>query len=126
MGLLPASAELEGLRILLVEDELLLAMGVQDDLTSAGATVLGPFTRLAEALSAARDNRFDIAVLDINLNGEMIYPLADELAERGIAAILLTGYNASNLPERFRARPRIDKPHDKAELIKIIRQHACR
>jgi len=114
---------LEGARILIVEDEYLLAAMLEDDLRAAGCTIVGPFSGLAQAMEASRREAFDVALLDINLNGQMVYPLADELSSRGVPAVFLTGYGALNLPERFRLHPRVSKPYDVSELVKTIRKN---
>jgi DNA-binding response OmpR family regulator len=109
-------------RVLVVEDEFLLACSLDEDLRSFGYSVVGPFTRLARALDASRHERFDLAVLDINLNGEMVYPLAQDLMVRGIPFLFLSGYGTANLPERFRAAPRLAKPYDPKLLLREIRR----
>ena len=93
---------MNGLRVLIVEDEFLLAMSLEDDLVSAGCSPVGPFSNLASAIEATRREEFDLAILDVNLNGEPIYPLADELLSRRKPFVLVTGYGAASLPERFR------------------------
>ena len=111
---------MKGLRVLIVEDEFLLAMSLEDDLVAAGCTPVGPFSNLASAIEATRREEFDLAILDVNLNGEPIYPLADELLSRRKPFVLVTGYGAASLPERFRDLPRLPKPYDLANLIKEI------
>jgi AmiR/NasT family two-component response regulator len=111
---------MRGLRILIVEDEFLLAMSLEDDLVAAGCSPIGPFVDLASATEATRREEFDLAILDVNLNGQVIYPLADELVSRGKPFILATGYGAASLPERFRSLPRLPKPYDAASLIREI------
>ena len=108
------------LRVIFVEDEFLLAMSLEDDLVAAGHSPIGPFASLATATDATRREEFDLAILDVNLNGEAIYPLADELLVRGKPFVLLTGYGAASLPERFRDLPRLSKPYDLAHLVKEI------
>ena len=112
------------MRILIVEDETLLAMELEELLQGAGYSVIGPFADLAQATRAAHDEAIDIAVLDINLNGEMVYPLADDLSARGIPFVFTTGYNASNLPERFRGAPRVAKPYDLGALTRELERSA--
>lgn len=107
---------------MLVEDEFLLAIMLEQDVTSAGARVVGPFGHLDAARSAANDEQFDIAVLDVNLGGEMVYPLADDLAAMGRPFVFLTGYSVAQLPERFRGRPHLPKPHDASRLIERLSQ----
>jgi len=117
---------LSGVRVLIVEDEALLALEIQELLQSAGSTVIGTFSDLARAEQAAQREVIDVAVLDTNLNGEMVYPLADDLVVRGIPFVFVTGYGTSNLPERFRSRPQVAKPFDPEsltdELQRMIRQ----
>jgi CheY-like chemotaxis protein len=111
-------------RVLVVEDETLLAMELEGHLQGLGYTIVGPFGNLARATEAARRLAIDVAVLDTNLNGEMVYPLADDRSARGIPFIFVTGYSASNLPERFRGAPRVAKPYDPAALTKQLEQTA--
>ncbi|MDW6023606.1 response regulator [Mesorhizobium sp. BAC0120] len=113
---------LNGLRALVVEDESLLALSLEDDLISAGCSIVGPFGSLSSATEALRTNQFDLAILDVNLNGEMVFPLADELAGRAIPFVLLTGYLSTDLPERFRKVPQVTKPYDQASLIEAVSQ----
>jgi DNA-binding response OmpR family regulator len=70
---------------------------------------------------AARREPIDLAILDANLNGQIVYPLADDLLAQGVPVIFLTGYQKTSLPARFRVVPQISKPYDPAALIKEIR-----
>jgi two-component SAPR family response regulator len=102
---------LDARRILIVEDEYLLADDLASVLREAGAHVLGPVPSVAAALSLiANEDRIDGAVLDINLRGEMVFPLAAALQDRGIAFIFATGYDEEIVPERFAHLPRVEKP----------------
>jgi DNA-binding response OmpR family regulator len=83
--------------------------------------VLGPFTSLQTATVASRQDQFDMAILDVNLNGEMVYPLATELKRRGAKLMLVSGYEAANLPEALRGLPRMSKPYDTNALIRRVR-----
>jgi CheY-like chemotaxis protein len=118
--MIAAAKDWNGLRALVVEDESLLALSLEDDLVSAGCSILGPFASLSSATEALRTKQFDLAILDVNLNGEMVYPLADELAARAIPFVLLTGYVSTDLPERFRKVPQVTKPYDQASLIGAV------
>jgi DNA-binding response OmpR family regulator len=120
-GDLNAASFLNGKTILLVEDEFLLAIQLEELLQSRGGTVRGPFRNLAEAMQAAQREDLDFAILDVNLNGMMVYPLADDLLARGIPFLFLSGYSLSNLPERFRAVTRLNKPCDPQLLITTLR-----
>ena len=112
---------LKGIRILVAEDEFLVGIQLEGDLRSAGCSIVGPFSTLEMATQVSRREQFDLAILDINLNGSMVYPSADELSARGIPFIFLSGYVSANLPERFRWSLQIAKPHDPKALLKEIR-----
>lgn len=109
------------MRILIVEDEFLVGLQLEEDLRAAGCSILGPFNRLEVAIEAARREQFDLAILDVNVNGNMVYPLADELLAGGIPFIFMSGYLATDLPPRFRSTPQISKPYDPATLLNQIR-----
>jgi CheY-like chemotaxis protein len=89
---------LTGCRILVVEDEIMVALLVEDVLAGEHCTVIGPFGDLDHALTAAVDENPDLAVLDINVGGRMVFPLADMLTSRGGPLLLLTGYGSNALP----------------------------
>ncbi|CCD93104.1 putative response regulator receiver (CheY-like protein) [Bradyrhizobium sp. ORS 375] len=98
-------------RILIVEDEYMLADELRAELGDAGATVLGPVGTVTDALVlAAREGAIDGAVLDVNLRGEMAFPVADLLIERGIPFVFTTGYDESIIPDRFSNILRCEKP----------------
>lgn len=115
-----APLPLKDLRILVVEDEFLVSIALEEDLREAGATVIGPFNDLISGLDGADREQFDLAVLDVNLNGIMIYPLADELLSRGVPFLFLSGYTAANMPSRFVGQHRVAKPYDSMRLIDEI------
>src|SRR3712207_9551920 len=93
---------LRGKRVLVVEDDYFLAEDMRTDLERAGAEVVGPIPRLKQALDLlARGERLDGTVLDINLAGEMVYPLADALRERGVPFVFATGYEEKNIPSCY-------------------------
>ncbi len=109
------------LRILVVEDEPLVAMQLQSELEQQGHTVLGPATRLATALKLAQSAEFDIGLLDINLGRETSADIALVLESRGIPFAFATGYaDGSILPEHLRDRPRLAKPYSSQEIGKVI------
>ena len=112
---------LEGMRILVVEDEYLLADDLRDALTEAGAQVLGPVPSVGDAQALiAREAEIDAAVLDINLRGEMVFPVADVLSERGVPFAFATGYDEWALPERFAGAPRVEKPLKGALVMALL------
>lgn len=111
------TAPLEGVRVLIVEDEYLVAALIEDMLKSAGCVVSGPIPRLAEALDAAGRETCDVAVLDVNLAGQRIYPVADILSRRNVPFVFLTGYASGVLPGEYAERPRLCKPFKMADLL---------
>jgi DNA-binding response OmpR family regulator len=108
------------MRVLVVEDEFLLGLSLLEDLAEAGADVVGPVSTLDEALEVVTSEAFDLALLDINIRGEMSFPIADALLARNVPLIFLTGYDADVIPERFRRWPRIGKPYDPRELASTL------
>jgi DNA-binding response OmpR family regulator len=98
-------------RILVVEDEYMLADELRRELARAGAVVLGPVPTVGMALDLlAREADLDGAVLDVNLGGDPVYPVADALAGRKVPFIFVTGYDAQALPPRFAHIPLCEKP----------------
>lgn len=89
---------LTGKRVLVVEDELLVAMLLEDMLSDAGCIIVGPFARVQEALAAVRVEAIDGALLDVNVAGERVFPVAHMLEERGIPFLFVTGYGQAALP----------------------------
>jgi CheY-like chemotaxis protein len=114
------SGALDGLRVLVVEDEPLVAMDIAAVLRRAGAAVLGPAHRLDAALALAAEEVLDGALLDINLAGANVFPLADALAARGVPFMFLTGYEPEILPQAHRDRPLYRKPYTSARLVKAV------
>jgi two-component sensor histidine kinase/DNA-binding response OmpR family regulator len=110
------SPVLPGGRVLLVEDEALVAMVMRDLLMELGFSVVGPFSRAGEAAAAAGDGGVDAAVLDINLDGELVYSVADVLAARGIPFVFVTGYGAECIEPRFAHIPVLQKPIERQVL----------
>jgi CheY-like chemotaxis protein len=112
---------LAGRRVLVVEDEYFVADDLDRALKTLGAEVVGPFASREKALEAFISGEpFDIAVLDINLQGEAIYPVADVLLEAGVPFVFATGYDKASLPEPYRDIPRWEKPFDPGELAKAL------
>jgi DNA-binding response OmpR family regulator len=110
-------AALEGVRVLVVEDEFLVATLIEDMLVAAGCVVAGPIPRLSKALDAVGSGTFDAAVLDVNLGGDRVYPVADALSRRNVPFVFVTGYGTGVLPREYAARPRLCKPFKMADLL---------
>lgn len=112
---------LRGCRILVVEDEYLLADELQTDLADAGAIVLGPLGTLNQVLELIRaGGEIDGALLDVNLGGEMAYPAADLLLERAVPFVFTTGYDDSVIPSRFSRVARCPKPVNISRITQAI------
>lgn len=109
-------------RVLVVEDEMIVALFMEELLGELGYQVAGVIPRLEEGLARAGDGSFDVAILDVHLNGKDVFPLADALAERGIPFAFATGYGERSIPERHRKRPTLQKPFRPDELAKTIAQ----
>jgi PAS domain S-box-containing protein len=107
-------------RVLLVEDEALVAMMIQECLTECGHAVVGPIGRAAEALVAAREGDFDAAILDINLGDGMAYPVAEILSARGVPFVFVTGYEADTVDDRFSDVAVLQKPIERQMLQKLF------
>jgi CheY-like chemotaxis protein len=112
---------LEGLKILVVEDNLLLAEVTKILLEDSGCRVVGPAGWLQRGLELAQGEPLDGAVLDINLHGEMSFAIAGVLQARGVPFIFVTGYeDRSIVPMAYRSAPRLDKPVPDEHLIEAM------
>jgi len=107
-------------RVLLVEDEALVAMMIQQCLTETGHSIVGPISTASEAIVTAKNGDFDAAILDINLGDGMAYPVAEILAARGIPFIFVTGFEADEVDDRFSKVPVLQKPIERQMLQKIF------
>jgi CheY-like chemotaxis protein len=111
---------LTGLRVLIVEDETLVAMMVEDYLNDLGCCVTGAAARLDDALCKAQTLPIDLAVLDVNLGGQLSYPVAEVLRSRGVPFVFATGYSTAALPESLRGVPVVTKPFLRQHLAKAL------
>jgi PAS domain S-box-containing protein len=109
-----------GNRVLLVEDEILVAMMMKDILTELGFSVVGPFSRLGEAMVAAVHEEINAGIIDVNLGGEFVYPVADVLAARNIPFVFITGYGVESIDSRFGYVPIVKKPVQRQVLQTIF------
>ena len=103
-------------RVLVVEDEYLIRMLLEDMLADLGYAVAEAVGSMAEASQLATAGMFDIAILDVNVDGEQIYPVADILAQRGLPFVFVTGYGEGSLPAKYRSRPALQKPFQSEQL----------
>jgi DNA-binding response OmpR family regulator len=106
--------------VFLVEDEVMIRMMVADMLEDLGYTVAAEAGDIDEALRLAESTYFDIAILDVNVNGKMISPVADLIKARKRPFIFATGYGTSGLPEEYRDQPALQKPFQLDTLAKMI------
>lgn len=106
-------------RVLLAEDEMFVAMMVEDRLEASGYRVTKA-ARLSQALELAEAEPFDAAILDINLAGENSYPVADVLRARGIPFVFSSGYEGVSIPEAYRNELVVQKPYDTRRLLEAL------
>jgi len=116
------SPVLNGLRLLVVEDEAMIAMMLEDMLGGLGCVVVDVAGTVSKGLDLAGNLslRFDGAILDVNLAGEQVYPVAERLAARGVPFIFCTGYGRTGLAENFAHVPTLAKPYMREELELIL------
>lgn len=107
----PSSPPFDGLTILLVEDEYVIASDLKSILSNLGATILGPAGTIASAEKLLAANPLpDAAILDINVRGVLVYPIAENLVSQGVPFVFVTGYSSDTLPAEFASAPHCEKP----------------
>jgi CheY-like chemotaxis protein len=106
-------------RVLVVEDEYLIRMLLEDMLVDLGYDIAAAVGTIAEASEFAANSDFNVAILDVNVDGNEIYPVADILTKRGLPFVFVTGYGEVCLPAPYRGRPALQKPFQ-AEQLKIM------
>lgn len=107
-------------RVLVVEDEALVAMLIEELLADCGCRVIGPCGSVADALDAARTEPLDLAVLDVNLRGEKVYPVAELLSARHIPFVFLSGYGEEAIPTNHQDWKACAKPFKADDLIAML------
>ncbi|MBV9813244.1 MAG: response regulator [Acetobacteraceae bacterium] len=112
---------LHGRRLLVVEDEYLVAMDLAAALRDRGAEVIGPVGSVSDALALlAATADIDGAVLDINLRGQNVFPIADALRHRGVPFVFATGYDPWTIPDSYADVPRLQKPVNTQALARAV------
>jgi len=114
------SRPLTGVRLLLVEDEALVALELEEMIIGLGAEVVGPFSRVSDALDALQ-NGVTGAVLDVHLDGDTTFEVVDALLERGNPILFVTGSALELIPEKYRQLPRLHKPFEDGDFIRLIK-----
>ncbi len=108
-------------RVLVVEDEAMIAMLVEDMILDFGSEVVGPACKIEDALALAREANLDAAILDVKVGDAVVFPVADLLRERGIPVIFATGYGLRGMPRRFVGSPTLRKPFSYDLLAQALR-----
>lgn len=107
-------------RVLVVEDEWLIANEVEQDLSEAGFSIVGPVGSVERALEAIEAGRIDAAVLDVRLQSEDSYPVAERLQERKIPFLFITGYSSGEIADRYRRHACLQKPFSSRGLLEAV------
>lgn len=111
---------LRGLNVLVVEDNGLLCCVLEETLRDAGCAVVGPYARLPEAMQAATTERIDLALLDINVRGQLVSPLAEQLRERGVPYVVTSAYRPRDLPRSLQSAIQLRKPYTDSDLLECL------
>jgi CheY-like chemotaxis protein len=118
-----SSVGLPGRRVLIAEDEYLLASKMVEEFAKLGVETIGPASTVKRALDLIEHcGPLDAAMLDIKLRNEMIFPVADALRARGVPFVFTTGYNQKIIPDRYKDVVRYEKPFDVAEIARVVAQ----
>ena len=112
-----SNRNLAGYRVLIVEDEFFLAADLEDAIDRSGAEIIGPLGDLDSALAQVRSHVPDLATVDINLGGDLAYPLADALLREHVPFVFASAYEPDEIPARFRNVPHVVKPYAMDDLI---------
>ena len=111
-----------GKNVLVVEDEIMIRLLLEDMLGDLGYNIAAAVGRVDDAVKVARTGEFDVAILDVNLNGQTVSPVAEILEARGLPFVFATGYGERGLPERFSNRLTLQKPFQQENLGRILTQ----
>jgi DNA-binding NtrC family response regulator len=113
-------SDLEGARVLVVEDEYFIADDLVRALDAAGGKAVGPAGSIAQARALLKEQAVDAAILDLNLHGEMAFPLVQELSSRGLPCVIMSGYSPESLPDSVRHVPSLEKPVDYESVVRSL------
>ena len=122
-----SAVEVPGRRVLIAEDEYLVAKRMVEEFAKLGVETIGPASTVKRALDlVGHSGPLDAAVLDIKLRNEMIFPVADALRARGVPFVFTTGYSQKIIPDRYKDVVRYEKPFDVAAVARVVAQWARR
>jgi len=111
---------LDGKRILVVEDEALVAMLLEDMLGEIGCQVAACVSRIEDGVTRAGSAEVDVAILDVNVAGRPVFPVAEVLRQRGIPFVFATGYGPAGLPDEWKGMPTVQKPFSQGEVERCL------
>jgi two-component SAPR family response regulator len=118
---------IEGIRVFVVEDEALVAMNLEMILEDLGCVIVGPAMRFDRAEEMVNGNLpADAAILDVNVGGREVFPLASQLTERGMPIVFATGYDQSGIPSEWHDRPMLQKPYTSDDVARALQQALAR
>jgi DNA-binding response OmpR family regulator len=112
---------LMGAAVLVIEDEMLITMLLEDILEELGCKVAGSAVNVRQAEDLVSTTAADAAILDVNLGGDPVFPIAERLLERGIPFVFASGYGSANLPDRWRAHPTLPKPFTAEQVTAALK-----
>src|SRR5262249_9373290 len=114
------SGRLDGWRVLVVEDEAMIAVLIEGILEDAGCSIVGPVSTVGGALETIERERFDVAVLDVSVNGCDVYPVADFLTANDVPVVFVSGFSRQDMPSRFRRHAHLTKPFEPDAMLAIL------
>ena len=115
------TADLAGARVLVIEDEMLITMLLEDILDELGCSVVGSAVNLRQSEDLVSSSQADVAILDVNLGGDPVFPIAERLTERNVPIVFASGYGASGLPERWQGFTTLPKPFTAEQVQTALR-----
>ena len=113
-------------RILIIEDQILISMDLEEIVNNCGSIPVGPAHTISEALRFVSENEFDAAILDINIDGDMVFSVADRLSILKKPFIFITGYTTDDFPDLYPGVPIVAKPFSRKGLSAAIAEIACK
>jgi CheY-like chemotaxis protein len=120
-GTLPVTGELSGRRVLLVEDSPVVGPFTADLLSDLGCEVVGPAPNMAAAREFVENEQIDVAIMDVHIRGERVFPLCDVLEAKGVPFVLTSGYADWQMPDKWQGRPLLHKPYTYDEVENALR-----